>query len=97
MKLYGLVGMVMHTVHTTQLNSLIGSIPIIKFFHRLRQCHQYLGQYTISPNMSLTMCAPYTYIHVMHLTFYGITLKHTIFEIVYEEKEEPQNESMPIF
>ena len=51
----------------------------------------------IYPNKILTTRAPYTYIHVTHLTFCGRTLKHTLFEIVYEEKKEPQNKSMPIF
>ena len=88
--------MVMHTAHATQPNHLIGSIPKIKLFHWPRQCHQYLSLYTISPNKSLTTCAPYTYIRVMHLTFCGRTPKHTLFEIVYEEKKEPQNKSMPI-
>ena len=31
--------------------------------------------------------------HTPHIC--GRTLKHTIFEIVYEEKKEPQNKSMP--
>ena len=44
------------------------------------------------PQQDLTMHAPYTYIHVMHLTFYGRTLKHTLFEIVYEEKKNPKQE-----
>ena len=82
---------------TTQQNSLIGSIPKIKFFPWLRQCHQYLSPYAISPNKILTTHAPYTYVHVTHLTVCGRTLKHTLFEIVYEEKKEPQNKSMPIF
>ena len=41
----------------------------------------------ISPNKILTSCAPYTYIHVMHLTFYGRTLKH-----VWGEKRTPRQE-----
>ena len=85
-----------YSMHTQQ-NSLIGSIPKIKFFHWLRQCHQYFGPYTIYPNKILTTCAPCTYMHVMHRTFYGRTLNCTRFEIVYEEKEECQNKSMPIF
>ena len=52
-KLFGLVRMVVLTAHATQQNSLIGSIPKIKFFHWLRQCHQYLGPYTITPNKIL--------------------------------------------
>ena len=56
--------MVVLTVHATQQNSLIGSIPKIEFFHWSRQCHQYPSPYTISPNKILTMRAPYTYIHV---------------------------------
>ena len=88
--------MVALTAHGTQPNSLIGSIPKIKFFHWSRQCHQYLGRYVISPNKLFTIRTPYTYIHVTHLTFYGRTLKHTQFEIVYEEKKEPQDKSMPI-
>ena len=51
--------MVVLTVHATQQNSLIGSIPKIEIFHWLRQCHQNLGPYTISPNKILTMHAPY--------------------------------------
>ena len=89
--------MVACTAHATLQNSLIGSIPKIKFFHWSRQCHRYLGPYMISPNKSLTTRAPYTYIHVTHLTVCGRTLKHTLFEIVYEEKKEPQNKRMPIF
>ena len=72
----------MLTAHKTQQNSLIGSIPKIKFFHWSRQCHRYLGPYMISPNKILTTCTPYTYIHVMHLTVCGRTLNHTLFEIV---------------
>ena len=45
----------------------------------------------------LTTPAPYTYIHITHLTFCGRTLKHTIFEVVYEEKSNPKNKRMPIF
>ena len=59
----------MHTAHATQQNSLIGSIPKIKFFHWPRQCHQYLSLHTISPNKSLITRDPYTYIHFTHLTF----------------------------
>ena len=70
----------MLTVHATQQNSLIDSIPRIEFLHWLRQCHQYLGPYIISPNKILTMHAPYTYIHVTHLTVCGRTLMHTLFE-----------------
>ena len=81
--------MVALTVHATQQNSLIGSIPKIKFFYWPRQCHQYLGPYRIYPNKILTMHIPYTYIHVMNLTVCGRTLKHTLFEIVYEEEKEP--------
>ena len=69
MKLKGLVRMVTCTVHATQQNFLIGSIPKIEFFHWLRQCCRYLGPYMISPNKILTTHAPYTYIHVTHLTF----------------------------
>ena len=65
--------------------------------HWSRQCCQYLGPSMISPNKILITCAPYTYRHVMHLTFCGRTLKHTLFEIVYEEEKAPQNNSMPIF
>ena len=54
----------MHTACTTQQNFLIGSIPKIKVFHWLRQCHQYLGPYMISPNKILTMHAPYTHIYI---------------------------------
>ena len=43
------------------------------------------------------MCAPYTYIHITHLTFCGRTLKHTLLEIVYEEENEAQNKTMAIF
>ena len=50
----------MLTVHATQQNSLIGSIPKIEFFHWLGQCHRYLGPYMISPNKILTMHTPYT-------------------------------------
>ena len=89
--------MVVLAVHATQQNSLSGSIPKIEFFPWSRQCHQYLSPHMISPTKILTPHAPYTYIHVMHLTFYGRTLKHALFEIVYEEKKEPQNKSMPIF
>ena len=89
--------MVACTACATQQNSLIGSIPKIEIFHWSRQCCQYLGPYMISPNKILIMHAPYTYIQVIHLTFCGRTLKHTLFEIVYEEKKEPQNKSMPIF
>ena len=81
----------MLTAHATQQNSLMGSIPKIEFLYWSRQCHQYLGPCMISPNKILTRHAPYTYIHVMHLTFCGRTLKCTLFEIVYEEKKEPQN------
>ena len=59
----------MLTVHATQQNSLIGSIPKSRVFYWSRQCCQYLGPYVISPNKILTMHNPYTYIHVMHLTF----------------------------
>ena len=89
--------MVKLTACTTQQNSLIGSIPKIELFHWSRQCHRYLGPYVISPNKMLTTCTPSTYIHVTHLTVCGRTLKLTLFEIVYEEKKEPQNKSMPIF
>ena len=89
--------MVTLTVNTKQQNSLIGSIPKVEFFHWSRQCHQYLGPYLISPNKILTTCTPYTYIHVTHLTFCGRALKHTLFEIVYEEEKEPTKKSMPIF
>ena len=82
----------MCTACTTQQNSLIGSIPKIEFFH-WRQCHLYLGPYAVYPNKILTTCAPYTYIHVTHLTFYGRTIKCTIFEIVYGKKKEVQNKS----
>ena len=58
-------------------------------FHWSKQCHQYLGPYIISSNKILTMHAPYTYIYVKHLTGYGRTLKHTLFDIVYEEKKGP--------
>ena len=43
------------------------------------------------------MQTPYTYTQVMHLTVCGRTLKRTLFGIVYEEENEPQNKSMPIF
>ena len=85
-----------YNVCNTQ-NFLICSIPKIEFFHWSRQCHQYLGPYVISTNKILTTHAPYTYIHVTHLTFCGRALKHILCEIVYEEKKEPQNKSMPIF
>ena len=87
----------MLTVHATWQFSLIGSIPKIKFIHWLRQCHRYLSPYMIYHSKILTTRAPYTYIHATHLTFCGRTLKHTLFEIVYEEEKEPQNKSMPIF
>ena len=61
--------MVACTVHATQQNYLIGSIPKIEFFHWLRQCHQYLGPYLISTNQIFTTHAPHTYIYVIHLTF----------------------------
>ena len=83
-KTLGFSWMVALTACTTQQNSLVGSIPKIKFFHWSR----YLSPYTISPNKILTLSTPYTYVHVMHLAFYGKTLKHTLFEIVYEEKKE---------
>ena len=89
--------MVTCTACATQQNSLIGSIPKIKFFHWLRQWHQYLSPYMISSNNILTTHTPYTYIHVIHFKFYVTTLKCTLFEIVYEEKKEPRNKSMPIF
>ena len=60
--------MVASTAYKTQQNSLIGSIPKI-IFNWLRQCHRYLHPYTISPYDIFTMHAPYTYIHVTHLTF----------------------------
>ena len=62
--------MVVLAVHAAQQNSLIGSNPKIKFFHWSRQCHQYLGPYMISPNKSLTMCAPYTYIQMSHTSHF---------------------------
>ena len=66
MKLSGLVGMVMYTACATQQNSLMGSIPKIKFFHWLRQCCQYLGPYMTSPNQILTTQAPHRYIYIYH-------------------------------
>ena len=88
----------MHTAHATQQNSLIGSIPKIKVSHWLRQCHQYLGPYTISPNNILTTHSLHIYTcHAKNLTFCGRTLQHTLFEIVYKEQKELQNKSIPIF
>ena len=78
--------MVACTAHVTQQNSLIGSIAKIKIFHWSRCCHQYLSPYMISPNKILTTSIPYTYIHVTRITFGGRTLRHTLFEIVHEEK-----------
>ena len=60
--------MVAPTAHITQ-TFLIGSFPKIKFFHWSRRHHQYLHPYMISPYEVFTTHAPYTYIHVTHLTF----------------------------
>ena len=68
MKYRGLLAMVAPTGHITQQNFLIGSFPDNKFFHWLRQCCWYLGPYMISPYKRFTTHAPYTSIHVMHLT-----------------------------
>ena len=88
MKPWGLVGKAAHTVCATQQHCLIGSIPQIGFFHWLRQCHQYLGPYTISvsPNQIITTYAPHTYIYVTHLTFCGRIFKHTILKVEYNKK-----------
>ena len=67
-----------------QLLSLIKTISLIS-----RSLHN-------SSQQDLTTHDPYTYIHFTHLIFCGRTLKCTLFEIVYEEKKEPQNKSMPI-
>ena len=79
----------MCTVHTTQQNTWIGSIPKIMFFHWLRQCHQYLSPYIISPNQIFTTCAPHTYIYVTHLTFLWKYLQaYNIEGTVQQEKEQ---------
>ena len=65
MKFWVLLAMVAPTAHITQQNFLIGSSSKIKLFHWSRQCHGYLSPYVIS---HYDMHAPYTYIHVMHLT-----------------------------
>ena len=57
---------------------------------------RYLSPYMISKNKIFTMDIPYTYIHVTHLIFCGRIFKHTILEIVYDEKEQ-KTEHMPIF
>ena len=67
MKFWGLLAMVAPTAYITQF-FLIGSFSKIEFFHWLRQCHQYLGPYMISPYESFTTHGPYTYIHILHLT-----------------------------
>ena len=66
MKFWGLLAMVSPTANITQQNFLIGSIPGIKLSHWLRQCRQELHPYMISPYEIFH--APYTYIHVTHLT-----------------------------
>ena len=83
-----LLGLFTHKAHATQQNSLIGSIPQIKFFHWLRQFHQCLGPYTISvsPNQIITTYAPHIYIYVTHLTFCGRIFKHTILKVEYNKK-----------
>ena len=85
----------------TSQNSLIGSIPKIKFFI----CRENVVETMLSISQSLCIFSqqdfnhtpPHTYIHVTDLTFCQRTLKHTLFEIVYQEKKEPQNKSMPVF
>ena len=80
--------MVTCTAFATQQNSLIGSIPKIKFFHWSRQCHQYLGPYFISPNQRYSKHAPhiYIYIYVIHLTVCGRIFEHTILKVQYNKK-----------
>ena len=87
MKLWGLLGMVTCTACATQQNSLIGSIPKIKFIQWLRQCHQYLGPYMISPNQIFTTCDPHTYIcHTSHILWKNLQ-SYNIEVTVQQEKE----------
>ena len=70
MKIWGLVGMVACTSHATQQNSLIGSIPKIKFSHWSRQCCPYLSHYTVSPNQSFIMNVPHTHIYMSDISLF---------------------------
>ena len=86
----------MLTVHATQQNSLIGSIPKIGFslVETMSSISWSLHDFS---QQDFNHAHSLDNIHVMHLTFCGRTLMHTLFEIVYKEEKEPQNKSMPIF
>ena len=68
-KFWGLLAMVAPTAHITQQNFLIGSSSKIEGFHWSRQCHQYLGPYTISHNKSLSHI-PLTHIFMSHISLF---------------------------
>ena len=59
MKIYGLVGMVAPTAHSTQQNFVIGQFQTRNESHWLRCFHQYLNQYLPSPNEPQT-CLTHT-------------------------------------
>ena len=86
----------MYSTHITAkfpdwFNSRNRVFSLVKTMSSISRTLQHFSQ------QDLTMRNLNTYIHVTHLTICGTTLKHTLFEMVYEEEKEPQNKSMPIF